>query len=442
MDWPIFFKLFLQNKELFFSFYELVPTGIFENPIQSNTFILIQKFADKHKRLPDFETLKLLLDYLPDAEKENKQAYINFLDTTSELKVDTIDIEVFEEQLTKAIQNYELEQFILKTANSIGKTDLETVVEDIRSITRKFVPKSFGLDVTDVNRAIKIIRHDTTSMVSTGIDDLDKVMRGGYGANELTIIMAPPGKGKSFALLNAMYYTMLAGKNALYITLELSEKSVLRRLYSRVTFSNRKDMLDEETISKRAKKFFSLATAQGRVIYYPGMSLSVNGIEALIEQQQLYFGFKPDIIIVDYLDRLAPRKNDFRIETRHQLRNISDDLRSLANKFGIPMLTATQANRASLSKLKITEANVSESFGKVEVADVVMALCQTDEERTNKRARLVMLKNREGTPGSTIEFYCSFDEMCLMDLTSAARLGLVVQPKQIAEIRTRPIGER
>jgi KaiC/GvpD/RAD55 family RecA-like ATPase len=416
--------MFLLNREIFFAFYEVVPQAIFNNAIQTNLFILIRKFADKYKRVPDFDTLLILLDNLPESEKENKKAYVEFIDKIHSISP-KIDIDVFSEQLTKTIKDYEIEQFILRSANKVGSITLDDMLGDMRDIMVKFVPKSVGIDVTDVDRSIKFMRQDHSERSSTGIVELDRVLYGGYGADEITILMAPPGKGKSFFLLNAMYYAMLAGKSALYVTLEISERGVVRRLYSRVAYASKKELMEEAMIAQRAKKFFKLAGSQGRVIYYPGNTLTVAGLEALLEQQMLYFGFKPNVLIVDYLDRLAPRKTDYKGDVRHQLRNITDDLRSLSMRHSIPVITATQANRASLSKLKITEANVSESFGKVEVADVILALCQTDEEKQAKRARLVVVKNRDYLSGSTIEFYVDFDHMLLCDLAQANRLGLV-----------------
>lgn len=424
MDWELFYKVFLTNKDIFFSFYEVIPESIFNDAVKTNLFILIRRFADKHKRIPDCDTLTMLLEQLPDSEKENKKAYTDLITRIDKIPC-TIDTDVFAEHLTKAVQDYEIEQFILSSANKVGKVTLEDLLGDIRNIMTKFHPKSVGVDVTDVDRGIKFIRHDNTEMVSTGIEELDRVMRGGYGSNEITILMAPPGKGKSFFLLNAMYYCMLAGKNVLYVTLELAEKSVIRRLYSRVSYASRKDMMDEAEIARRSKKFFKLAGSSGRVLYCPGNTLTVTALESLLEQQQMYFGFKPNLLIVDYLDRLSARRADYKNDLRNQLRNITDDLRSLSIKHNVPVLTATQANRASLSKIKITEANVSESFGKVEVADVILALCQTDDEKTANRARLVVLKNREHMAGSTIEFYVDFEKMLLTGLASAGRLGLL-----------------
>ena len=162
-----------------------------------------------------------------------------------------------------------------------------------------------------------------------------------------------------------------------------------------------------------------------RIIYHSSKSLTIEGIENLIEQYQFYFDFTPQLLVVDYLDLLAPRQMDYRLELRQKLRNITDDLRSIALRKNIAVLTATQANRASLAKPKMTEANISESFGKVEVADSIIALSQTEEEKTEKRARLIMLKNRDYVSGGCIECYVDFDKMILMDIDLASKMGML-----------------
>jgi KaiC/GvpD/RAD55 family RecA-like ATPase len=425
MDWIRFFYVFLTNKEIFFSFLEMIPQEIFRSAVKTNLFILIRKFADKYKRMPDFDTLEMLLDNLPELEKENSKEYRETVDQIRK-HTSTVDVDVFSDQLTKAIQQWEMEQFILKSANKIDNITPDELMGDIKDIISKFAPKSMGIDVTDVERVMKYMRQDVTDKMSTGIEQLNIALHGGWGSDEIAIVMAPPGKGKSFFLLNAMYYAMLAGHSALYITLEISEKAVLRRLYSRVTYSNRKEMMDEPTVSKTASKFFKLSGSTGRVIYYPGNTLTVASLEAVLDQQLLYFNFKPDLLVVDYLDRLSPRKNDYKSETRHQLRNITDDLRSIAMRYsGMKVITATQANRASLSKEKITEAHISESFGKVEVADVLLALCQTEEEKKKKEGKIYVVKNRDYISGGKIDFYVDFDKMFLSDRAGAVRLGLI-----------------
>jgi replicative DNA helicase len=425
MDWRLVFSVLLHNREIFFEFIDQIDENMFKDVVLSNIYILMKKFVSKYKRIPDLDSLQLLLDRLPEAEKErNLQKYRDTLKDISDVKVD-LDMEVFRDQLIKAVTNYEMEKFILKTAEKVGEINFEDVMNHLRQVMSKSTPRNLGVDVTEVAQTIQLIRHDVTEKITSGMPTLDKLLYGGFGTNEIAIAMAPPGRGKSFFLLNMMYNAMLSGKNVLYITLELSEKSVAKRLYSRIAYASRKEMLDEDTITRSANKFFTIAKSKGRIIYHPSKSLTVEGIESLIEQYKFYFDFSPDLLIVDYLDLLAPRRSDFKLELRQTLRNITDELRSIALRRGIAVLTATQANRASLAKPKITEANVSESFGKVEVSDIILAISQTEEEKNQKRARLILLKNRDYVSGGCIECYVDFDKMILMDVDMAGKMGLL-----------------
>jgi hypothetical protein len=85
----------------------------------------------------------------------------------------------------------------------------------------------------------------------------------------------------------------------------------------------------------------------------------------------------------------------------------------------------TQANRASLSKPKITQAHVSESFGKIEVADLVLAICQNEDEFALKRGRLAILKNRDNITGATLELFMDFERMIIMDVELAQKMRLL-----------------
>lgn len=424
MDWKLFFSIFLSNREIFFQFLDLIDETLFKSAVPANLFILAKRFTAKYKRPPDLDTLSILLDRLPEVELKHKQLYVDFINDTAKLHP-SIDTEVFKGEFYRILQNHEMEKFIIKTAGSIGSVSFEKVLGDIRGMMTKFHPQDFGIDVTDVPKVVEMIRHEPTEKISTGIPSLNKMLYGGYGTNEIFVVMAPPGRGKSVFLLNGMYNAMLEQKNVLLVTCELADKAVARRLYSRIGYATRREMQDEEMVGKAASKFFTLANAKGRIIYFPSKTLTVDRLEGLIEQTQLYFDFTPDILIVDYLDELAPKAADFKSENRHKLRNITADLRSIGLRRNIAIVTATQANRASLSKTKITIDNVSESFGKVEVADVVMAICQNEEEFNMKRARLSMLKNRDNIGGGTVELFVDLDRMVMTDVDSAFKMRLL-----------------
>jgi hypothetical protein len=60
------------------------------------------------------------------------------------------------------------------------------------------------------------------------------------------------------------------------------------------------------------------------------------------------------------------------------------------------MWSASQAGRSSLSKEIITMADIAEDIGKANIADVIIALCQTREEETADQCRLFLAKVRDG----------------------------------------------
>jgi replicative DNA helicase len=105
-------------------------------------------------------------------------------------------------------------------------------------------------------------------------------------------------------------------------------------------------------------------------------------------------GYPPDLIIDDYPDLLIPARN--RKEKRFELSANFEGLRRLANKWGVPAWAASQVGRKAYTKEVITEADVAEDIGKINISDVVLAICQTKDEADEDRCRLFLAKVRDG----------------------------------------------
>jgi hypothetical protein len=89
------------------------------------------------------------------------------------------------------------------------------------------------------------------------------------------------------------------------------------------------------------------------------------------------------------------------------------------------MVTATQATKASFDKVKLTQSDIGESYGKIQSSDVVIALCQTEDELANHRMRLTFVKNRDYVGGREVETYIDLDKMLLCDLSFAQANGWI-----------------
>jgi hypothetical protein len=114
----------------------------------------------------------------------------------------------------------------------------------------------------------------------------------------------------------------------------------------------------------------------------------------------ILIGKKPDLVIVDYADLL--RGVSSKKEMRHELESIYEDLRGVAGEYGIPIFTASQANRSALEQDVIEADKISESYSKIMIADFVLSLSRKVTDKIAGTGRWHIIKNRFGPDGITL----------------------------------------
>jgi len=130
--------------------------------------------------------------------------------------------------------------------------------------------------------------------------------------------------------------------------------------------------------------------------------------------------FVPDLVIVDYLDLIMWDRS---MDKRDGLGANTEGLRMIAAERKIPVWSATQTNRTAVDKIIYGMENVSESFEKVMITDVIITICQTEDEHKNNTWRLFVAKNRNNRKGQEIESEYDFATMNLDIRSSALNAG-------------------
>ena len=283
---------------------------------------------------------------------------------------------------------------ILESVDDIQRGDLDTPIERIKkAILVGDNITSPGIDpIADVDIWI----HDMwTNKVPTGWWHIDRVLEGGLDVGEEGVILGPPNRGKTMALINIGYNaaSLLAGKNVIHFTHELKPNAVAKRYAARMMFKFPQvgDNIEEyaDNLIDTARKLMP-----GKVRVIGGAQrMTTHEIEANINRL-IAEGFEPGIIIDDYLDLVEPPKAYN--ERRYELTAIYEWYRTLSATYNCPVWTATQGNRSSLSKEIVTMADVAEDIGKANTADVIIAICQTYEEVQVNQCRLFTAKVRDG----------------------------------------------
>lgn len=223
----------------------------------------------------------------------------------------------------------------------------------------------------------------------------NKVLGGGLGIAELGILLAPTNVGKTMALVDIGYAAAAlgSGKNVAHFTHEQEPETVSRRYAARMTFSFLKRGDDtaayKELVLETARKLMP-----GKIRIIGGArKMKLSEMRSHLDRLNAE-GFKFDLIIDDYMDEIEPER--YLNEHRHELSAIARGLRNIAGEYQVPVWTATQSTRSSFNKEIITLEDVAEDVGKVRIADLVIAICQTKEEYDMEKCRLFFAKVRDG----------------------------------------------
>lgn len=320
--------------------------------------------------------------------------------------VSQISVEFTFDYVLNEVRREKMKHWIINVADDIEqeKVDYDKVYKELSILKDRLelhIPKGLiaGSMVGDM------VSLETgklkTDIMKTNIKALDHVLMGGFHKGELAFLIAPPGRGKSTFLVNLLYSFIIQDRVTLLLSNELRAESILSRLYRRILKMPREDFVSDnrKTIEHGLGKYFRYVKGQGVVHYVPVNSWGVSDIKAWVTAWEKQLGRPVDSVIIDYADRL---KKPWGEDNRLQVRGLVDALRDYAVEHDIFIGTATQTNRFGLNAALVTAEFVSDSFAKIESADVVVSLSQNQQERDANRGRLTILKNREYGGANTI----------------------------------------
>jgi replicative DNA helicase len=368
---------------------DIIQSDYFESDANSWLLdILIEHFRE-YKTPPSKDVLKVKVteidnDVLKTAVLEQLKEVFRYMESD--------DLTFVKDEILKFCKNQEIKRAIMDSVGLLKLGSYDEIKSKIDSAMKAGADTDIGHEYKKdvVARYNEAARHTVT----TGWDVIDDLMDGGLAPGELGVVMAPAGIGKSWMLINIGANAIKQNKTVIHYTLELNENYVGQRYDSVITgiaAQNLKNYTDD--IEDKLKDI------SGELIikYYPTKSVGVMGVKAHIEKT-IMLGNKPDLIVVDYADLLKVSSKD-----KHEaLEELYEDLRGMAGEYGVPVWTATQANRSALEDDVIEADKIASSYGKVMVSDFLMSLSRKVEDKLSGTGRGHVIKNRFGPDGITL----------------------------------------
>jgi len=367
---------------------DILEPSHFESEANIAIVEIIREYFYTYKQAPTIEVMSIKV----------KEITNDVLQTTiithlkdSYKQLDAPDLEFVKEQTIKFCKNQLLKAAIMDSVELLKRGEFDQIKLKIDEAMKAGLERSIGHDYKD--EIDERYKESVRNTVATGWDVIDDIADGGLGKGELGVMVAPSGIGKSWALVNCGAAAVKAGLNVIHYTLELNEAYVGLRydaVMSGIQAQELKYHIDD------VKNLVGKLPGKLIVKYYPTKGATVNSLASHLEKCRMQ-GFDPDLIICDYADLLRGHGK----EVRHELGNIYEDLRGLAGEHEIPVWTASQANRSSLSDDIIGAEKIAESYAKIMTADLVISLSRKIEDKLANTGRWHIIKNRFGQDGIT-----------------------------------------
>lgn len=237
--------------------------------------------------------------------------------------------------------------------------------------------------------------HKAGDYIPTGIKGLDDDLNGhGYGKNQLCVLAARPGCGKTAFALNVAHRAVSKGIPVGIMSLEMETSELMGRMLSidgKVEMARFKDGVANSKDQQRLKK--AVENSKKWPIYIKDDAYDLNYLLACAKNMHRRHDIK--LLVVDYCQLI---KSPLRVPREQQVANISRELKLLAKSLKIPVMLICQINRDSEKEGRVPRASDLRESGSLEQdADSITFLyLDQDDDKNGQMVRYVMCKQRAG----------------------------------------------
>ena len=409
----VFFNYILSNKKYF----DVVKTFFFRNSEIQFVYGVIRTYmltntdtgTPTPRQILDMVSLEdkegvitkeilksiLQVDLKEYDEKNFIEPKFNAWILANRLKTGTVDI-IDETRNLDSISDFE------KAVEAAGR--IKAIVDEMSS-TNFVDDDDMGADFDD---AESHVQDSSRFKVSCGFPTIDHMLGGGWDIGTFNVIMAETNNGKSLWMQNFAVKSADMGHNVLYITLEMSERKVMKRLGA---MRLKIPINDYDVVSKDIdlikKRIAGLSKTDGGDIFdkkvgkiyakfWAAGTATVADFDNYLQKLKEKKGIKIDLVIVDYITLVAAPKGSGTDNLYSKGKVLSEGLRAIGAKYKCPVITGVQVAKDAWNSADITLESVPESKAIAETADTFFAIIRTEEMKRQNLYRFKLLKQRDG----------------------------------------------
>jgi len=395
----------LTDKKFANSIMDIVNPNYFED---EHLRVIASEIKDSYEMdevVPDISSLEFRL-----VDKIKNEVTVGFLKTQLD-KIknanlnDTIKVQRIAMNFCKQQEAKKAIKQVQKIIDRGNLEDYEQIEEIFKKVLEVGDNKDDGIDVFD--NLADVLSDDFRNPIPTGITGLDEKMDGGLSKGELAIILAPFGVGKTTMITKIGNTAKNLGYNVLQIFFEDNPKVIQRKhltcwMEGELTLNELNDHKEEILeLAKRKKEEKGIL----KLKKFASDGTTIPMIKQYI-RKQIAQGFRPDIVLIDYIDCVQPSKQ-FDSEWSGE-GNVMRQFETMLSELDLAGWTAVQGNRSSIGSEVVESDQMGGSIKKGQIGHFIVSIAKTLEQKENGTANMAILKSRFGQDGIVFED-CIFD---------------------------------
>lgn len=412
----IFYHNILNSKD----YVHLAKPRFFETEVIRECFKISLEFYEKYSTPPTRQQLEELIKVKGLEEKITRDK----IDIIYDVDLTKYDTDWLSENIQAWIEYKNLDTSVFDLINYLQTTpatpeNIKDIVNNAKSIIleRNNLEFNFdgGLDFFEPDSHEQPISDTFT----TGYPFLDLVTGGGFSIKTLWVFLGQAKVGKSIWLANLAASSVRSGYNTAYISLEMRDRKVVKRLGGNllgIKMSEYSKMArDKVAIKQKLRNIgYESLTQPGKLFIkeFPTSTASVLDLERYLLKMEELNGFKFKTVFVDYINIMKNWRNPNTENLYMKIKQIAEDLRAMAMRNDWAIITATQVNRSGFDSTDLSMNNVSESAALIHTIDAMFGIIQDPVMHSNREYILKLLANRDdGYKNAKRKFNINYDYM-------------------------------
>jgi archaellum biogenesis ATPase FlaH len=377
-------ELLVSNADLFARVNPIIQPSFFD-PLLKKSVAFMQDYFEQYKAVPTAQIFKAETGLIVEITK-----------------LDKAETHYVADELEKFCRTQAVKEVAMSCPAFLESGDFGTLEANMKAAIQISLNKDLGINYFDNVEQRLLDLLNNTPVMSTGWKDVDDAIGGGISRQELLLFAAASGIGKSVVMANLSMNLVKQGYKVLYISLELADRIVSKRFDGIVTGISQGDILQQiQKVSAQVEKFKENTNGELFIKRMPESMTNSNHIRAYLKEFEQTYGFVPDCIVVDYIDLMISNRKVSQDNIWLADKYKSEELRSIGNDYDCAIVTASQLGRGSLTADKVGQEHIQGGFSKIQAADLMVAIIQTDQMRAAGQYMFEYLKTRNsGAVGS------------------------------------------